>query len=200
MHVELTQLWMPIVASAVAVFIASSLFWMVLPLHKNDYKKIPNEAGMMDAVRSHSLGGGLYMFPACDPKTLKSDPAAKERYDKGPWGSLTLAGAKPNMGAMMPLWFVYLALVSLFSAYLGSLALPAGASFMKVMQATGAAAFMPYALACMPMSIWEMKPWPFTFKHMFDGVVYALVTGAIFGWLWPHAATATEAAGQLLGR
>ena len=37
-------------------------------------------------------------------------------------------------------------------------------------------------------SIWKGVSWCVTSKFMFDGVVYALVTGATFAWLWPAAA------------
>ena len=32
---------------------------------------------------------------------------------------------------------------------------------------------------------WKMKPCKMTLKHAFDGLVYALLTAGIFGWLWP---------------
>jgi hypothetical protein len=30
-----------------------------------------------------------------------------------------------------------------------------------------------------------MKPRGMALKHAFDGLVYALLTAGIFGWLWP---------------
>ena len=41
--VPLTALWLPILISAVIVFIASSIMHMVLPHHKSDYRKVPDE-------------------------------------------------------------------------------------------------------------------------------------------------------------
>ena len=40
--VSLTALWLPIVLSAVFVFIASSIIHMVLGFHNSDYKKLPD--------------------------------------------------------------------------------------------------------------------------------------------------------------
>jgi hypothetical protein len=34
-------------------------------------------------------------------------------------------------------------------------------------------------------SIWYLRPWPRTLKSVFDGLVYALLTAGMFGWLWP---------------
>lgn len=43
----LTELWLPILVSAVAVFVVSSVLHMVVPLHKGDYRKIPDEENVM---------------------------------------------------------------------------------------------------------------------------------------------------------
>ena len=53
---------------------------------------------------------------------------------------------------------------------------------------TGTVAMLAYALSALPESIWRGQNWGVTLKFVFDGVVYALVTGATFGWLWPGAA------------
>ena len=37
----LSALWLPIVLSAVIVFVASSIMHMVLPYHRSDYHKLP---------------------------------------------------------------------------------------------------------------------------------------------------------------
>ena len=34
-------------------------------------------------------------------------------------------------------------------------------------------------------SIWYNKPWIITLKSTVDGLIYALCTAAVFGWLWP---------------
>jgi len=39
----LTALWLPILLSAVIVFVASSIMHMVLPYHRNDYGQLPDE-------------------------------------------------------------------------------------------------------------------------------------------------------------
>ena len=47
----------------------------------------------------------------------------------------------------------------------------------------GTAAFLAFASAS--ESIWKGQPWSITAKHLFDSLVYGLLTGGVFGWLWP---------------
>ena len=51
----LLSLLIPIVVSAVFVFIASSIIHMATPFHKNDLKKFPNEDAVMSALRGLGL-------------------------------------------------------------------------------------------------------------------------------------------------
>jgi len=39
--VPLSALWLPILLSAVIVFVASSIIHMVLPYHRSDYQQLP---------------------------------------------------------------------------------------------------------------------------------------------------------------
>ena len=48
--VTLAALWLPILVSAILVFFASSLFHMVLPFHRSDYRKVPSEDAVMNAA------------------------------------------------------------------------------------------------------------------------------------------------------
>ena len=76
--------------------------------------------------------------------------------------------------------------VSLFSAYVAGRALPAGASFLHVFRLAGTAAFLGYSMALWQMSIWCRRAWSTTIKATVDGLIYALLTAATFGWVWPH--------------
>ena len=46
--VPIHALWLPILLSAVIVFVASSIIHMALPIHKSDYRKLPDEAKVLD--------------------------------------------------------------------------------------------------------------------------------------------------------
>ena len=52
-------LWLPILLSAVIVFIASSIIHMVLPYHRSNYKKLPDEDNIRKSLRALNLTPGL---------------------------------------------------------------------------------------------------------------------------------------------
>jgi hypothetical protein len=186
--VSLTALWLPILLSAVIVFVASSILHMVLPYHKSDYKKLPNETLLSEAMRAEGgLVPGTYHFPHCaDHKQMKS-PEMMDKYKKGPIGLLTiLPSGPPNMGKYLGTWFVYCVAISFVVAYLTGRTLVAGAPYLAVFRVAGTAAFLGYAGGHAADSIWKGQPWSTTAKHIFDGLVYALLTGGTFGWLWPR--------------
>ena len=86
----LTELWLPIVVSAFFVFIVSSITHMVLPYHKSEFKKMPNEDEVMKAMRDHGMVPGHYMFPCGESMKDWDSPEMKEKRDKGPMGLLTV--------------------------------------------------------------------------------------------------------------
>ena len=58
MAVALIDLWMPILGSVVVVFFVSSFAYMVLPHHRKDWGKAPNEDALLEFVRSHDIKSG----------------------------------------------------------------------------------------------------------------------------------------------
>src|SRR5437016_13284333 len=91
----LAALWLPIVLSAVIVFIASSILHMVLPYHKSDYQKLPDEEKVLPVLRSAGLKRGLYVFPFTTHKDMKS-PAMIEKYNQCPVGMMTVFHNGPH--------------------------------------------------------------------------------------------------------
>src|SRR5438477_9927563 len=61
--IGLLALWLPILLSAVLVFVVSSLIHMASPWHKCDYPKLSNEERVMDALRLLAILPGDYMLP-----------------------------------------------------------------------------------------------------------------------------------------
>jgi hypothetical protein len=184
----ISQLWLPIILSAVAVFIVSSILHMVIPLHKNDYKQVNNEDAVLDAFRTNNVSQGAYMFPWCHNLKDTGSEEYKAKIAKGPVGMLTiLPPGGFNMGKSLAQWFVFLLAVSFFTAYIASHSLAAGADYLQAFQITGATAFMAYALGQAHESIWKGVSWTVTAKFMIDGLIYALVTAGFFGWMWPAA-------------
>ena len=83
--VAVTALWLPILLSAVIVFVASSIIHMVLPFHRKDYKPVPSEDGVMEALRRFSIPPGDYLMPCPTGPSAMKDPAFLEKRAKGPF-------------------------------------------------------------------------------------------------------------------
>ncbi len=55
--VPLSALWLPILVSAVFVFIASNILRMALPFwHRSDYGKLPDEKTVLDGLAKAKSG------------------------------------------------------------------------------------------------------------------------------------------------
>lgn len=183
----LFALWLPILLSAVVVFVASSIIHMVLPWHKSDYPKVPNEDRVRDAIRALAIPPGDYMIPRPSSTEEMKSPAFAEKVKEGPVLVMTVLPPGPmSMGKNLTQWFVYCVVVSIFAAYVAGRALPPGSEYLKVFRFAGVTAFVGYALALWQMTIWYGRSLTATFKSTVDGLVYALLTAGVFGWLWPH--------------
>lgn len=187
--VTLTELWLPILLSAVFVFIVSSIFHMVIPIHKGDWKKLPGEEKILAEMRAQGVQPGGYCFPMCDSMKDMGSPEFTDKCKLGPVGFMSVTPNGPcNMCKSLGVWFLYSLLVGALAGHAATVALSRGAEFGSVFHLVSIAAILGYALGAIPDSIWKGQKWSVTFKFIFDGVVYGLVTGATFGWLWPNAA------------
>lgn len=185
--VPLISLWMPIVLSAVLVFVASSIIHMVLPYHRSDLRRLPKEDEVMEALRRLDIPPGDYGVPHAGSMEGMRKPEFIEKMKAGPVVLMTVApSGPPSMGLSLVLWFFYSLVVSVFAAYIAGRALPAGATYLAVFRFAGCTAFAAYSLALLQNSIWYKRNWGTTVKSMFDGLVYSLVTAGTFGWLWPR--------------
>jgi hypothetical protein len=183
----LHSLWLPILLSAVFVFIASSTIHMLSPWHKSDYPRMPNEDKVLEALRPFAIPPGDYMVPRPATRQDLKSPEFMEKMNKGPVMVVTILPNGPfSMGRNLALWFVYLLVVGVFSGYIAGRALPPGAAYLHVFRFAGAVAFVGYSLALWQMSIWYRRAWSTTIKATVDGLIYALLTAGTFAWLWPH--------------
>jgi len=184
--VELLSLWMPILVSAVFVFIVSSIIHMLLPYHRNDFGKVSSEDEVMGALRPFAIPPGDYILPRAGSTKEMNSPEFMEKMTKGPVVFMTvIKNGPPSMAGSLVLWFLYSVVISVFAAYIAGRALGPGAHYLAVFRFAGCTAFAGYALALLQNSIWYKRNWGATLKSMFDGLVYALVTAGTFGWLWP---------------
>lgn len=177
----LANLWLPIVVSAVLVWIASFLTHMVFPHHKSEFKGLPNEDAFNSALAD--TPPGLYMFQWCTPAEMK-DPVKMDRVKKGPNGMLSIFSGPVNMGQNLILTLLFYLVVSVFVAYLGALVIHAPTEYLFRFRVCGTVAFCAYGLGWIPFFIWfkSGKFWP----NMFDSVLYALLTAGVFASMWPR--------------
>lgn len=183
----LAALWLPILVSAVAVFVVSSIIHMTPLWHKSDYPRYPNEDRVLDALRPIGIPPGDYMMPRPSSAAEMRSPEFKEKLKKGP--AVVLTVMPPWSGSMvgnLSQWFVYCLIVNVLAAYITGAALAPGATFVQVCRFGFTTAFIGYAAALWQMSIWYRRAWSMTLKSTLDGVIYAAVTCAVFGWMWPH--------------
>jgi hypothetical protein len=183
----LRLLWMPLLLSAVIVFVASSLIHMFSPWHKSDYPYFAREDAVLDALRPLDLPAGDYMMPR--PRSMEEmrSPEFKAKHARGPVLLMTvMPRGELGMGRQLAQWFLYLLLVGLFSAYVAGRALAPGAAYLQAFRFVGTTAFMGFSLALLQMSIWYRRAWRITVKSVIDGLIYALLMAGTFGWLWPR--------------
>ena len=159
---------------------------MVLPYHRNDYSQLPDEDNVLGALRAANPKRGLYVFPYCTHKDMKS-PELIEKQKQGPVGFVTIVpSGPPAMPKFLIQWFVFLVVIGYFVAYLTAHTVPAGATYREVFRVAGTAAFLGYGLGHLSNGIWKGQLWGATIKEVLDGLVYGLLTAGTFGWLWPR--------------
>lgn len=184
MTVALLSLWLPILLSAVAVFIASALIWTVVQWHNADWHKLPDEAAARQVLKE--VAPGDYMVPYAADGRARQTPEWEEKYKEGPAVMMTvLPHGSMGMGKQFVQWIVYCLIISLLVGYVAAASLPAGTEYLKVFQVTATTAWLAYAGAAAAGAIWFGHGWGRTVKDIIDGLVYGLLTAGFFGWLWP---------------
>jgi hypothetical protein len=185
--VPLTSLLVPVLLSAVLVFVVSSILHMVFTYHRSDVRRLGAEDEIQAALRRFSIPPGDYALPCAGNMSDMKNPAFLEKMNKGPVIFMTVVpNGPPSMGPSLAMWFLYSIVVSVFAAYIAGRALAAGADYLDVFRFAGTTAFVGYALALWQHSIWYKRAWSTTLKSTLDGLIYALFTAGTFGWLWPR--------------
>lgn len=180
-----TTLWLPILLSAVFVFVAAAIVWMALPHHRTEWKGLPNEEAARAALKG--LAPGQYVVPWCSPEHM-NDPEHLKKREEGPnaWLTVLPPGAR-GMGPQMAMSVVYYVLVSGVAAYVAGRTLGYGAPYLQVFRVVGTVSWVAYGWSSISDAIWFGKPWGSVAKQLGDALFYALVTAGTFGWLWPEA-------------
>ncbi len=184
--VPIAALWIPILLSAVIVFVASSIIHMMLRYHWTDFGTLPDENKVMEELRKFNLPPGDYLLPRAGSMKEMGTPEFVEKLKQGPVLFMTvMKSGQPSMAGNLVKWFVYCVVVGVFAAYLTGRALGAGAHYLAVFRFAGCTAFVGYSLALWQQTIWFKRSWKTALKSTIDGFIYGLLTGGIFGWLWP---------------
>jgi len=185
MPIPIADFWLPIVLATVLCFFAGAVLHMMVPLHKSDWRPMPDEDGVMAAMRKAGLTPGNYMFPAMDPKSM-NDPAVQKKLAEGPCGVMTVRPNGPiNMGPYLGKQFVFHLIISIFIAYLAGRTLGAGTEYLRVFQVTGTISILAYAAAAFPEAIWYHHPRNYLWAKVVDGVVWGLITAGSFAGFYP---------------
>lgn len=185
--VGISGLWMPILLSAVLVFLASSVLHMAIPWHRSDYPRMAREDEFRASVGPLDIPPGDYMVPCAGGMAEARSPDFTAKLEQGPNVLITvLPRGGFNMGKNLLQWFIYLLVISLFCAYVAGRALPSGADYLQVFRFAGVTAFLGYSAALWQNSIWWSRSWVTTAKSTIDGLIYGLLTAGAFGWLWPR--------------
>jgi hypothetical protein len=177
--------WLPILVSAVAVFVVSSIVHTALRFwHAKDQSALPNEIAVADLLRP--VPAGDYRIPfATGPEEMRTEEF-KARAAKGPMAVVTIMAGDMMSSFKRALiqWFVYSIIVSWLAGHVASSALGPDASSMLIFHTVGITAFMGYGMAMAQGPIWGGKPWLPAIKSMVDALLYASVTAGVFVWLW----------------
>jgi hypothetical protein len=182
--VSVATLWAPILVSAVLVFVISSVIHMVLGYHHTDFGKVPAEDEALEAVKRLNLTPGDYVLPRPTSAADTAEFAEKAKRYQMVMLTVMRPGGMP-MGRNLALWFVYAVIVSVFAGYVAGLTLGIGAEYRPVFRVTSTVAFAGHVLALWPSVIWYGRSATTAAKATFDGLLFALGTGGVFGWLWP---------------
>jgi len=178
-------MWIPILVSAVAVFIVSSVIHMVTPWHKGDFPRMANESEVLDALRALGIPPGDYLIPRPATRQEMGSPEFKEKVARGPVVLLTVMKGGSRMAQSLGGWFVYLLVVSTIASHVAWRGLPPTPMPWHVFHEVALTAGAGYVLALWQMSIWYGRAWSLAIKSTIDGVIYAVITGLVFAWLWP---------------
>jgi hypothetical protein len=182
----IAQLWMPILITAVLIFVASSLIHMVFKWHNADYRQLANEDDVRAAVRAASPAPGQYVIPYCtDMKEMGGETMMKKLND-GPNAYITLRpNGMPNMGALLGQWFLLTLVVAAIVAVVTAGAVAPGATnAASAAQLAGMITFLAYLVGSLCNAVWMGKSWGSTAKDALDAAIYGAITGVIFLKLW----------------
>jgi hypothetical protein len=181
----LASLVLPIIISGVVLFFLSFISWMILHLHKDDWRKLPgnSEDAFLNLLNSSNIPEASYMLPGVSQPSEANSPEFQKKVSENKAMLMTVM-PKINMGKNLLFTMIYFLVVSFVIGYLTSIAYKPGESFLNVFRFVFTAAFAILFAAIVQHSIWFRNR---ILGHLMECVVYAAVTAAIFAAMWPKA-------------
>jgi hypothetical protein len=184
--IDIPSLWLPILLSGALVWITSLIVWAVLPYHRSDYKKIPDEGALRAALQPQDLPPGQYNVPHLVSRSEMGAPEGQAKFTAGPVAFLTVLPKRvPSPTKGLVISFAYYLLMSAVVAYVATRTLNAETPSYLVLQVTGTVAWLGYGTAVVTDAVWFGRPWKSVLKTLLDAFIFGLVTGGVFVWLWP---------------
>lgn len=186
------------VLAGLGVWIASLLIWLVVRWHDKDIQLLPDEQVFMDAMKVQGLSPGLYMWPqAGGDRQVHRMPDAQEKWNKGPWGVITMYPRRPAFVRQLigSLW-VHLAVafgvgmslgLVLSGVQLGSGVL-ISCRVCQILVPTFVLGVVVYGLGGLGTDLLLGKPRRFMGTSVLDGAVFAAVQSGVLYLLWPDMA------------
>ena len=182
--IPLYALWLPVLLSAALVVSMSYLLHRLLNYHLRDYDRLANEEEILEALDRLGVPPGNYPMPLPATRREMMSPAFIAKRERGP---IWLNVMRPfSLRTVLLQWFAYALAAGVLTAVLTASAHDAGTDPGEVARFAGMIAFTGHSLALWQRSIWYQTKWSRTLRSTFDGLVYGVLTGATFGWLWPE--------------
>ena len=181
----LALLWLPILLSAVLVFILSAASHMAVPYRIKEWSAAPGQDVLQKTLAE--ARPGLYVFPSPDSSLERGKAEWMKKWAEGPSAFLTLVPRGPlSMGRNLGLSFLLNLFVSLLAAYVAHHALVGPHRYLAVFRLVGTIGFAAYSIGTVYESIWYWRPWKSIAMNVLDALIFGLAMGGVFGWLWPR--------------
>ncbi len=184
----LVSLILPAILAGCAVWIASAIIWMFLGWHGNDIRPLPSEEDFVAGLGDHKIEPGFYMWPNCAHRAEQAGEAFKEKWARGPWGTINILGARPNFARNLGGSLAINCVVAFVIAAAIGLARSGGD-----VVCTGCQIFVPalilggaaYCLGGLSNDLFLGKQTRFILTCVLDGLIYAAVQAGVLWWMWP---------------
>ena len=175
----------------IVMFAWGAFSWMALPWHESALRNMPDEAGVIRAMREAEADSGVYHypgFPACNVAGEVSEAERQawlEKCKQGPWISLMVYsehGREPFAPRQFIVGFLLNVATALLAAYLLSLAAPALPGYgQRVMFVTLLGLFAAL-ISTLPDWNWFVFPVGFVIPTVLDHVIGSLLVGLLLAW------------------